>query len=228
MKKLFQPLVATLISSISINFVCAQNITKQHPYKPTVNQNTQIRIEYGCKRPNWDKNKKTITLPVSNIIGLELNNYKPTDLITIENCLFSTRHLVLFNTSRIDPTIELKMCKSQKQNRICCKVVKGEWNVFNGETYVIEKDVKNLQIDHILPFSYIRLNMKDCALASKYYNYLPNLSTELANTNLQKSNKLCTTKPECIKQREICYKMAREFNDIHLCESLENLLTNKD
>ena len=118
MKKLFQPLVATLISSISINFVYAQNITKQHPYKPTVNQNTQIRIEYGCKRPNWDKNKKTITLPVSNIIGLELNNYKSTDLITIENCLFSTRHLVLFNTSRIDPTIELKMCKSQKQNRI--------------------------------------------------------------------------------------------------------------
>ena len=196
---------------------------KSYATKPQVNKNTKIRIEYGCKRPQWSKQTKTITIKYKNIQGITINDYKPDDELILEECIFSTRHSVLFNASATEPQIEVKKCKHNKQEAICCKVLSGQWKIFDGEKNTIITDPKQIQIDHILPFSYIRLNMKDCRLTNKYYNYLPNLRPELANINLKKSNNLCTTNQECEEQKQICKAMAQQFDDEPLCEELNKI-----
>ena len=209
---------------ISFVFIFSLSASKIYAEKPKINKNTQIRIEYGCKRPQWGKQEKTITMMYKNIKGIDLEHYSPDSKLTLIDCVFSTRHLVLFNTSIDEPQIEVKQYRNNHNNQLCCKVISGQWEVFDGKKNVIITNPNDLQIDHILPFSYIRLNMKDCKLTNKYYNYLPNLKPELASANLKKGNNICQTKEECDKQRQICKSMAEEFEDDKLCEEIEALL----
>ena len=192
-------------------------------FKPTINQNTQIRVEYGCKRPQWGWQERTITLKYRNVKGIVIDDYGEDNELTLKNCIFSTRHWILFKTAIAEPQIEVKQCKRNKTERMCCKVLSGKWKVFDGEKNVLITNPTHLQIDHILPFSYIRLNMKDCKLTNKYYNYLPNLKPELASVNLKKSNNICQTAEECEMQTQICKAMAEEFDDDGLCEDLPSI-----
>ena len=207
-----------VVSFIFIFLFSASNI---YAAKPKINKNTQVRVEYGCRRTKWGTQTKTITAKYKNLAGIVVENYTPEDKITLKNCIFSTRHWVLFNTSIDEPQIEVKQCKNHQKKRTCCKVLSGRWKVFDGKKNVLITNPAHLQIDHILPFSYIRLNMKDCKLTNKYYNYLPNLKPELASVNLKKSNNICQTAEECEMQTQICKAMAEEFEDKRLCEEID-------
>jgi len=193
--------VLLILSLISI---AKQAVAEQLKYRPKINQNTQTRIEYGCKRPHWS----SVSLTISD-------DENPTKEV---ECFFSTRHLILLIHSIDKAEYEIVNCKKNKK---CCKITSGQWKVFDGEKEIIETNPANLQIDHILPFSYIRLNMKNCKKASLYYNYLDNLKPELSKVNNKKSNILCEEAEQCEKQKEICHKMAQEFDDEKLCEELD-------
>ena len=99
---------------------------------------------------------------------------------------------------------------------------------FNTRNVVLYNTSKKIQIDHILPYSYLRLNMKDCKLRHKYFNYLQNLTPELADVNLKKSNYLCQSTDECKKQKEICEAISIEFNDEHLCDDINKINPDKN
>ena len=193
--------------------------TSKNQNKPKINKNTPKRVEYGCKRPKWGNITENVKLKYANVKGIIVDGYNNDDLLEIEGCIFSTRHFVLFNTSKEEPVIEVKNCN----NKNCCYVLKGAWEVFNGEENVVIEDPKELQIDHVLPFSYIRLNMKDCKRTNDYYNYLGNLKPELAAVNFKKSNKICETENECDIQKSICQSMAEEFEDKNLCEEINKI-----
>ena len=198
--------------------------------KPKINKNTQTITKYGCERPKqWSKIEKQISIQYKNQEGVVLtySNGKDSEPWTQLNltCLFNTRNLVLFNSSLIEPKIEVKNCKNSKKEATCCKVLSGQWKVFDGEKDIIETEPKNIQIDHILPFNYIRLNMKDCKLANKYYNFLDNLEPMLASENNKKKDELCSTDAECWKQRRICKEMSNYFKDDKLCEEIWNVET---
>lgn len=212
------------ITYFALLFFLFSDITfgEEFKHKPKVNHNTQIRVEYGCKRPRqWGNVEKVITLS-ENTGRSTIDNSEDIEKISIY-CLFTTRHFVLFNTSFIEPAIEIKQCKKGKADRTCCKVVAGEWLVHDGKENVIETNPANLQIDHILPFSYIRLNMNDCKKINLYYNYLPNLTPELSKVNNKKSDVLCETKEICEKQKQICHQMANEFDDEKMCDELDKI-----
>ena len=180
-------------------------------YKPQINNNTPTRIEYGCQRPDWGTYE--YFTPYNN---------------EIIKCYFNTRNVVLYNTSKVQPKIDVKPCKKNKQQKMCCKVLSGEWHLKNGDDVVIITEPKKIQIDHILPYSYLRLNMKDCKLRHKYFNYLQNLTPELADVNLKKSNYLCQSTDECKKQKEICEAISIEFNDEHLCDDINKINPDKN
>ena len=193
------------LTAFVICFCLLESIAVAKPIKPKINQNTQQRIEYGCKRPKgWG----------NNTIEIEYNGEK-------RQCIINTRELVLLNTSIQDVSMELKECK---ENKLFCKVIGGGWlvNKINGEA-VIENDKSKLQIDHILPFSYIRLNMSDCRQARRIYNFIGNLSVELADVNHKKSDALCENNDVCEKQKQICKTISLTFNDKKLCEELNKL-----
>ena len=199
-----------------------------HKNKPKINKNTQTITKYGCERPKqWSKIEKQISIQYKNQEGVVLtySNGKDSEPWTQLNltCLFNTRNLVLFNSSLIEPKIEVKNCKNGKKDATCCKVLSGKWKVFDGEKEIMETEPKNIQIDHILPFNYIRLNMKDCKLANKYYNFLDNLEPMLASENNKKKDELCSTNEECWKQRRICQEMSNYFKDEKLCEEIWNV-----
>ena len=174
--------------------------------KPEINANTQIRTEYGCKRPNWDWKEYTVFFNDEQI-----------------KCYMNTRNFLLYKSSLSAPILQTKKCYKNKQERICCKVVAGEWKVFDGNQEIIEIDVGNLQIDHVLPFSYIRLNMKNCKLAGKYFNFIDNLAVMYGAENLKKKDNLCETREECEKQKKICNKIAENFADKNLCDELNKI-----
>ena len=183
-----------------------KNIKNIKEYKPQINKNTQTRVEYGCKRPDWGT----------------YEYFTPYDGKII-SCYFNTRNVVLYNNSKVVPQIDIKQCKKGNQDKLCCKVVSGEWELKNNDKNIVVNNPKQIQIDHILPYSYLRLNMKDCKMRHKYFNYLPNLTPELADVNLKKSDYLCLTFDECKKQKDICEAMSIEFNDEHLCDELNKI-----
>lgn len=174
--------------------------------KPQVNKNTQIVVSYGCKRPTWTSKKYQVVVEGQAMI-----------------CYMNTRNHLLYETSIVAPQIEVKTSTNKKgKTKTRCKVLSGQWKVFDGTNDIIETDPAKLQIDHILPFSYIRLNMKDCKLAKKYFNYVDNLAVAYGAVNLKKSDNLCENQQECEQQKTICRKMSIEFDDEKLCEELEN------
>lgn len=198
--------------------------------KPKVNKNTQTITKYGCERPNqWSKVEKQISIQYKNQEGIKMSYSNGEDsepwLQINLSCIFNTRNLMLFNTSLIEPKIDVKNCKNGKKDATCCKVISGQWKVFDGEKDVIETDPKNIQIDHILPFNYIRLNMKDCKMAGKYYNFIENLAPMLSSENNKKKDELCSTDEECWKQRRICQEMSNYFKDEKLCEEIWDIET---
>ena len=202
-------------------------------YRPKVNQNTQTRIEYGCKRPKqWKMTKKVYPVYFED---KKNNKIKVLNF----NCNISTRDEILISLNASDDTnIEYNFFfKDQKTNkwkydneflkktnRKKCKVVKGQWIVENeaGDDIVVD-DPKLLQIDHILPFSYIRLNMKDCSKITEYYNFTENLEPVLAEVNKKKSDIICETKEMCERQKAICQKMSEHFEDEHLCDEINKI-----
>ena len=175
--------------------------------KPKVNINTQTIIKKGCERPKkWNRKEYSII-------------YKNKTF----NCYLNTRDLVLFlNSDKNELLMSIRQCK---KNKLCCKVSYGKWLVFSEQK---QKPIyvylpTELQIDHILPFSYIRLNMKNCRLSNKYYNFISNLRIMLGEENRRKSNYICLTKEECEEQIDICNQMKKKFNDKHLCDEIEKL-----
>lgn len=161
---------------------------------PQINKNTPDIT--GCKRPKlW---------------GMMTNG--DYDMIVMDYILQKTskKSVVLF--------------KNKKHGRNIAIVVAGEWKVkdLDGKEIIV-KDPKKLHIDHILPWKYLSLNMKNCKpqTINKYYNYIDNLTPELAEVNKKKSDLLCETKEQCERQIKICDKIAKDFDDKNLCENIK-------
>ena len=200
-------------------------------YKPKINKHTQKRIEYGCKRPKQWKSTK-------EIYPIYFENKAEGEFVNVLNfyCNVNTRDKILIN-SNVSDDVDIEynfFFKDNKTNKLHydrrflrksnkrrCKMTKGKWIVKdeNNEDLIVE-DPKLLQIDHILPFSYIRLNMKDCRKAVEYYNFMDNLEPVLAEVNNKKNNIICKTYELCERQKEICRKMAEHFQDENLCEDI--------
>ena len=201
--------VASLANFLLI-FVSNALSVENNFYKPTVNANTPITQSYGCKRPNWGEKQYFVNL----------DNNKQVE------CLLNTRNYVLLTSMR-DVSISIKQCKRGKKMHNCCKVVKGIFVSKNNVEITLDKsNLQAVSVDHVLPWAYIRLNMQSCKFTSKYYNYLPNLVLIPHTENATKSDHVCQTEEECIQQREICHKMADEFNDKRLCEEIDNFYKN--
>ncbi|MBR1429019.1 MAG: hypothetical protein IJ590_02060 [Rickettsiales bacterium] len=178
--------------------------------------------EYGCKISKLDKIRRKISVHYGNQRGIKLHHMEDDVIITIPDCYFNTKDWVLFDSSLVEPKLNILPYKERDDGSYKCKVVGGRWNVFddrNGK-YVIENNVQNIQVDHILPFSYIALNMKDCKRAGEYYNYLENIVPVLREEEQEEDDYLCRTDEECWLQTKICRNMADHFNDDVLCYKL--------
>lgn len=213
------------------NFTILEAVSKEkNIVKPKVNQNTPIIKKYGCERPKtWGNIKDEILIKKQNVNNINLINNKDlenNDKLSVRiPCVFNVRNYILFHSSLVQPKIEINNVLIRNKDKLLCKVVSGKWRVFEGQKYIEEDDVKKIQIDHILPFSYIRLNMKDCKLTSKYYNFLLNLEPMFGSENQKKKDFICSNEEECWKQLKVCNNMSVYFNDIHLCDNLLEIIS---
>lgn len=178
--------------------------------------------EYGCKISKLDKIRRKISVHYGNQQGIKLRHMDDDVIITIPDCYFKTKDWVLFDTSLIEPKVVILPYKERDDGSYKCSVVGGRWKVFDDASgqYVFESDVRKIQVDHILPFSYIALNMKDCKRAGEYYNYLENIVPVIREHGEPEDDYLCRTSEECWLQTKICRKMADHFNDDVLCYKL--------
>ena len=215
-----------LIAIFIFFFTMPLAFSKQHKNKSSVYKYTRRTPQEGCKTPKFEDAEKTITLKYKNVSGLEMENYDPEKNITIEKCIFSMKDMILFEKSRLETKIGLTECYKNKEKRLCCKVINGEWEVFDGVENVVVNTPDELQIGHILPYSYISRNMKNCNRTLLYYNYMPNLTIEFSDGS-KKNNDVCGNKETCDKQRQICKQMSHRLMDKMLCDRLEKLALSK-
>ncbi len=225
--------ISCFILFVLCNFTILEAVSKEkNIVKPKVNQNTPIIKKYGCERPkSWGNISKDILISSKNANNIFLNKNhnsekEDEDILLTIPCVFSTRNYILFNTSLIEPKVEVKNTIIGKKEKLLCKIISGKWRVFDGEKYIEETEPKNIQIDHILPFAYIRLNMKDCKLTSKYYNFLENLEPMFGSENQKKKDIICSNEEECWKQIKICNSISNYFDDKHLCDNLLEIVSN--
>ena len=178
--------------------------------------------QYGCKISKLDKIRRKISVHYGNQQGIKLRKMEDDVIITIPDCYFKTKDWILFDTSLIEPKVVILPYKERDDGSYKCSVVGGRWKVFDDASgqYVLESDVRKIQVDHILPFSYIALNMKDCKRAGEYYNYLENIVPVLRESDQPEDDYLCRTSEECWLQTKICRKMADYFDDDVLCYKL--------
>ena len=113
-----------------------------------------------------------------------------------EKCEMNTRNFLLY--------IYGENVKIEKIAHVC-KVVSGKWSVYvNRELQrKIETDINNIQIDHIVPWSYLKKHV-DRAEHDLVYNIYSNLRPVSAKFNARKSNHICDNKIMCAWQREHC------------------------
>lgn len=126
-------------------------------------------------------------------------------------CKMYYNHYILYNTSNRKPEIERK--------NGFCKVIKGHWKVksYSGDVSVYY--ASDLNIDHILPYSYI-VKQVGCKEAKKYFNLKYNLEPLEANYNKSKKDNVCHNKEYCLKQKLICLKIEEEFKKSLNCKNL--------
>lgn len=127
------------------------------------------------------------------------------------DCNMSYNHFILWETSIIKPKIVRK--------NGYCKVISGSWYVktYGGRVFVYL--AKDLNIDHILPYHYI-VKQVGCEKANKYFNIKYNLEPLEASYNKSKSDLVCLDKEECEKQKVICKKMEKDFEEKLNCNNL--------
>ncbi len=190
--------------------------------------------KYGCKISRLDKIRRKISIHYANQKGIKLRKIEDDVIITIPDCYFKTKDWILFDTSLVEPHLTIEPYKERDDGSYKCSVTGGKWKVWDDkiQQYVIEKDVRKMQVDHILPFSYIALNMKDCSRAGEYYNYLENVVPVIREHGEEEDGYLCRTDEECWLQTKICRNMANRFDDDVLCYKLfmdfrRNIQSNK-
>ena len=178
--------------------------------------------KYGCKISKIDKIRKKISIHYANTDGLKLKKVDGDTIITVPDCYFKTKDWVLFDKSIIEPKVKIAPYKERDDSSYRCSVIGGRWIIINDKNgkYVMEEDVRKIQVDHILPFSYIALNMENCNRTGEYYNYLENITLVLRDENEDEDDYLCRTDEECWQQTKICRNMADYFDDDVLCYKL--------
>ena len=129
-------------------------------------------------------------------------------------CKMRFNHFLLYKEAK-----KLKRPITYDIDKGFCRVKTGTWHVKASQGILTTHDKNQLQIDHILPFSYFARRI-DCAQVDDYYNFEDNLQIVEANYNQHKSNKICENKKDCAMQKEACEKMAKAFNNEHLCDDL--------
>ena len=102
---------------LCINIYASNNTYLQRDgFRGSKNKNLSV-----CTNQQWSKVKKTLTIRYKNIQGIIFDNYQDDDLLTIQSCLMTTRNIVLFDKSLVEPHIEVKKCNGQ----LCCKVIQS-------------------------------------------------------------------------------------------------------
>ena len=113
-----------------------------------------------------------------------------------EKCEMNIRNFLLYRYGK-DVKIEKK--------GFVCKVVSGKWWVYSDDRLnrIIETDISKLQIDHIVPWSYIK---KHIAIEDfeEVYNSIANLRVISSRFNTKKSNRICSNTTMCNWQLEHC------------------------
>ena len=115
-----------------------------------------------------------------------------------EKCEMNIRNLLLY--------LYGENVKVEKKGFIC-KVISGKWFIVSNSNVnsIIETDIKKIQIDHIVPWSYLKKHV-EIEDFEEVYNIIANLDLSLNTYNASKSNKICYTKAICDHQRSACIK----------------------
>lgn len=161
------------------------------------NVNMNKKNVYKCKRPStWNK------IYVKKI-----------------NCFMDTRNYLLYKNTVIDGEIEKYF------NKITyCKVKDGSWLIHNGKFLYFENDIKNIDVDHIIPFDWLAKQMKDnCDYIDLVYNYELNLELVKPTYNRSKNNKICHNIYICKRQKAICQKMNKDFKEYNISFNCDEL-----
>lgn len=112
------------------------------------------------------------------------------------DCYMNTRTYLLWKNAVI---VEVKKSGS------FCKIKKGLWMVLNDDKFNYKKtdNVKEIEIDHIIPWSYLKKHIQQ-----EDYNTVFNLTLNLIPVskkyNRNKSDKICHNELICKKQQDVC------------------------
>lgn len=152
------------------------------------------KIVFGqeiCKRPHW--------------------KYK---YVEKERCMMDIRNYMLYVNSYIPATIEYVYHKNIKIP--VCVITGGLWKIVTKNGVVNKINKSDIHIDHVIPYKWLKNQLKDCDKARFVYNYEPNLQLKLADENQQKKDKTCYNKYTCQLQKQICLKMNEDFKEFDI------------
>ncbi|MBQ7536676.1 MAG: hypothetical protein IJT14_00970, partial [Rickettsiales bacterium] len=145
---------------LSICFVCsiatvarADEAPENDLYNHNIKKDDLKTVrEYGCKISKLDKIRRKISVHYGNQRGIKLRHMEDDVIITIPDCYFNTKDWVLFDSSLVEPKLNILPYKERDDGSYKCKVVGGRWNVFDDASgqYDFESDVRKIQVDHIL------------------------------------------------------------------------------
>lgn len=144
------------------------------------------------------------------------SNKRPSwGMIKIEQlgCLMNVRNYILLANGS---DIELKKEKG------ICKVVSGSWEVLDGDNgeYILITDPKDIEIDHIVPWSYLKrnVNKKDYNFV---FNMLVNLKPVSKRYNRNKKDKVCDTEQLCNTQQYHCELIKTELDKQNIDNTID-------
>ena len=112
------------------------------------------------------------------------------------DCYMNTRTYLLRKNAI---TVEVKKSGS------FCKIKKGLWMVLNDDKFNYKKtdNVKEIEIDHIIPWSYLKKHIQQEDY-STVFNLTLNLIPVSKKYNRNKSDKICHNELICKKQQDVC------------------------